>query len=183
MVANILKPVLIGVALLAFVWAFFALFYQPGIQRIDSLNREIVSMQERVGEGKAVLNERDRFLRDESSAAAETAFLEKKFPVESLIPEVIHELSANAPSCGVNIQSIEPGAGVKRTFSEGGQVIDYEETPITLKLSGDYQAIARYFHLIDDLACLVVVKKMGVAPEGGSLSANIELATYMVKKP
>jgi len=181
MVANSLKPVLIGAALLVFVWAFFALFYQPYIQKIDSLNREIVNLHESVGCGKAVLNERDRFLRDESSAMEEIAFLKKKFTRNSSIPAVIHELSANAPACRIDIQTIEPGASVKGTFRRGGQDIAYEEVPITLKISGDYQAIARYFHVVNDLPCLVVIKKMSIAPEADMLIGNIELATYMVQ--
>ncbi len=181
MVANIFKPALIGAALLIFVWAFFAYFYQPNIQKMDLLNGEIVNLQKSVGCGKAILKERARFLSDESSVVKEIAFLKKRIPRSSSIPEVIHELSADAPACRIDIQAIEPSAPVKRTFSRGGREIAYEETPITLKISGDYQAIARYFHVIDDLPCLVVVKKISIKPEGDILIGNFELATYTVR--
>ena len=80
MVANILKPALIGVVLLVFVWAFFAYFYQPNIQIMDSLNREIAGLQKSVGDGRAILKERSRFLSDESSVRGEIALLKRRIP-------------------------------------------------------------------------------------------------------
>lgn len=173
------------VAVLVPVLLFYFLFFKTETQKIEGLNKQIVS-------ARKDLNRARKAARNLSKYQAEIEKTRKEFeeaavvlPKTKEIPNLLRNISDLGKGAGLDFLSFKPGGETPKDF--------YAEIPVNISIRGPYHNMGFFLDQVSKLNRIVTVNniKMGSPrKEGGEmlLNSTCRLVTYrftntQAKKP
>lgn len=152
-----------------------AIFYSPKLRRIGLCSREIAGLRRVVEELTRIDSDPSEFNSRRDKIINDLGAIKEKFPSESMVPQVIEQITGPAKELGISLVSITPlesikggggeepiegmpGMGPEAPPETGG----YVETPIELSMQADYKQLGMYLDRLRHLPRLIVVKEFDV---------------------
>lgn len=170
---NRLHRILICVgAVVLLAGGFFYFSYLPKIQKIDKLNAQKKTLQEKL----KTVNEKAAQLAEyqEKMKKAEEDFIVAKavLPETREIPSLLTSVSQSAQDAGLEVPLFQPQAEAKKDF--------YAEIPVSIKVSGSYHNVAAFFDNVSRLYRIVNIQniEMKAGKNSTVLDTSCTAVTY-----
>jgi len=165
--------VLLVLLLGAFLWGS----YLPKYDKISKLSKEVQNLKSRLDTAKKNASELETFRKKMVDAEAELFVVSKALPEKEEIPTLLTYISRSGQDSGLEFLLFQPGAEIPREF--------YAEIPVSMKVTGNYHAVALFFDKISKLPRIVNIKdiKMETARQGDMLGTSCTAVTYKFIEP
>jgi type IV pilus assembly protein PilO len=151
---------------------FLWLFYLPGLERIGQLTdeRDATNTKLETARRNAMQIEALRDRMKEAEAQFRSA--KRALPEKEEIPSLLTSISRSGQDAGLDFLLFQPRAEVPREF--------YAEIPLSLKVSGNYHAVALFFDKVAKLSRIVNIVDIRMAAPMGSevLETTCTAVTY-----
>ncbi len=168
--------VIIAVALLLLpAVIFYFAFFEPNNKKITGLNKQKISLENRLKTVKKKAAYRDRLrqeLEEVRIVFEETATL---LPKDKEIPQLLKDISALGRNAGLDFLAFKPGADGPKDF--------YAEIPVSINVNGPYHNLGFFLDQVSKLDRIVSVNNIkmgGPKMEAGEmlLASSCNLMTY-----
>lgn len=174
-VEKLTKAQRIGICCTAFVLVvglFAWLFYLPGKDRINQLRNDRDAIKTRLATAQRNAMQLNSFRDKIAKAEAQFKSARKALPGKEEIPSLLTSISRSGQDAGLDFLLFQPRPEVAREF--------YAEIPLSLKVAGNYHAVALFFDKVAKLDRIVNIKDIRmVAPkEGETLETACTAITY-----
>jgi len=155
-----------------FVGAFLWFSFIPKHDRIHQLNKEVQSLKTRLDTAQRNAAQLETYRKKFADAEAQLFIVSKALPEKQEIPTLLTHISRSGQDSGLEFLLFQPGVEIAREF--------YAEIPLSLKVAGNYHAVALFFDKISKLSRIVNIKdiKMESTPSGGTLETSCTAVTY-----
>ena len=166
---------IIFIVLVVFVYTNYTYVFQPRMQRIEQLDRDIEITANKIIEGKRIVA-RLGPLREEYAALLEKlAFLEVLLPKEKEIPDLLVMIQDTLTEFNVDFSTFTP------------QNISWEKDkmPMTMSLTASYFDLIAYLDRIENLPRIIDVKTLRLSKAGKEaekLNISINMFAYVLRK-
>ncbi len=154
---------------------FFFLFFQPNLDRMESLERSIADLESELEIARIKAAGLEKFKQEVEQVEKAFLLLSGLLPKEKEIPQLLKDISALGRVAGLDFNTFKPEAEIPQDF--------YEKIPITIKVRGPYHSMGYFFDQVSKLERIVSVTnvRMG-SPEKGTgeilLQSDCRLLTY-----
>ena len=178
----------IGIAIIAVlipVALFYFLFYKAEAQKIDGLNRQIVSARNDLNRARKAARNLPKYKAEIEKTRKEFEEAAIVLPKTKEIPDLLRNISDLGKGAGLDFLSFKPGKESPKDF--------YAEIPVNISIRGPYHNMGFFLDQVSKLNRIVTVNniKMGSPKkEGGEmlLKSTCRLVTYrftntQAKKP
>jgi type IV pilus assembly protein PilO len=157
------------------VVAFYFLFYQPNIEKIDSLEQQVTTLTREVKEVEKKAADLPRFEKEFEEAMVVFEETSALLPKDKEIPKLLKDISALGRSAGLDFLTFKPQADVPKDF--------YAEIPISINVKGPYHNMGFFFDQVSKLERIVSVSNIKMSSpkkDGGEMLLNSDcvLVTY-----
>ncbi len=163
---------LVGVLLLVVV-LFVYLFYAPLMAEHEKLVKQSDTLQAKLVNDRRIAGNLPIFKAEYAKMEENLEQALTELPNDREIPKLLTSIASSAKENGLNVLLFRPGGEQPKGF--------YAEVPVTLKLTGSFHQVARFFYSVGTLPRIVNISdvKMGGAEDlGGRLVLKVDcLAT------
>ena len=170
------KILVLFLVMAAILTGFFMLLYQPTVEDIDRLQRQVSTLEQ----------EEERLQRIRRSQADLEAQLEElnrqlqvaqeKLPRSAEIPNLLQRVYNQAQTDGLTIENFQRNQEVVRS--------DYIEIPVQLELTGSFDEVAYFFYYVGQMPRIINFENItidrqsrGATPDG-QLTVRARATTY-----
>lgn len=157
------------------VVAFYFLFYQPNIEKIDNLEQQVTTLTREVKEVEKKAADLPKFEKEFEEAMVVFEETSALLPKDKEIPKLLKDISALGRSAGLDFLTFKPQADVPKDF--------YAEIPISINVKGPYHNMGFFFDQVSKLERIVSVSNIKMSSpkkDGGEMLLNSDcvLVTY-----
>lgn len=151
-----------------FVW----LLYLPGLDRIDQLENERDTIKTKLATAQRNAMQLKSFRDSMKNAEAQFKKAKKALPEKEEIPSLLTSISRSGQDAGLDFLLFQPRPETPREF--------YAEIPLSLRVAGNYHAVALFFDKVSKLSRIVNIRdiKMTAPRENGILETACTAVTY-----
>lgn len=137
------KVLLLALLLVLLGGAYYSVFHGPLTEDIEAAARQKVNLEKQLNDAKA-LQQKFVQLREEVEARKLTDQQSMRIlPADAEIASMLADLNRLAELSGLTIRAVEPRPESAAQF--------YYRIPVTLKLSGKYHQLAKFFYNVSRL--------------------------------
>jgi len=157
----------------AFTWFSFL----PKLEEISKLESEIKNLETRLTTAQRNAAQLESWRKKRKDAEGQLFMVSKALPENKEIPTLLTNISRSGQDAGLDFLLFQPRAEIPRGF--------YAEIPVSIKVSGNYHAVALFFDKIAKLSRIVNIKdiKMESTRQGESLESSCTAVTYKFIEP
>jgi len=170
---------LIFVTLVAFVYINYAYIYQPRMQRIEQLDRDIEVTANKIIEGKKIAARLGPLREEYNNLLKELEFLEVMLPKEKEIPDLLVMIQDTLNEFNVDFTTFTP----QNISWEKDRI--YGKMPITMSLNASYFDLIAYLDRIENLPRIIDVQSLklnNAGKETDKLNIAITMFSYVLRK-
>ena len=152
----------------AFLWFSFI----PKHNEIGDLEKEIQTLKARLDVARVNAAQLESFRKKIADAETQLYIVSKALPERQEIPNLLTHISRSGQDSGLEFLLFQPRSEIAHEF--------YAEIPVSIKVVGNYHAVALFFDKISKLSRIVNVKdiKMASTNEGKELETSCTAVTY-----
>ena len=170
---------IIFVILVVFVYVNYTYVYQPRMQKIEQLDRDIAITAEKIAEGKRIAARLPALKVEYKALLEKLEFLEVMLPKEKEIPDLLVMIQDTLTEFNVNFTTFNP----QNISWEKDRI--YGKLPITMSLTADYFDLIAYLDRIENLPRIIDVKALQLTKggeEAEKLNISINMFAYVLRK-
>ena len=164
-------------AAVAYVNYFY--IYQPRMQKIEQLDRDIEITANKIIEGKRIAARLGPLKEEYQALLKKLAFLEVMLPKEKEIPDLLVMIQDTLNEFNVDFSNFTP-----QNISWEKDMI-YGKMPITMNLTANYFDLIEYLDRIENLPRIIDAKTLNLNKAGRedeTLSISINMFVYVLRK-
>ncbi len=170
---------IVFIALVVFAYVNYTYVYQPRMQEIEQLDRDIEITANKIIEGKRIAARLGPLKEEYAALLEKLAFLEVLLPKEKEIPDLLVMIQDTLTEFNVDFTNFTP-----QNISWQKDRI-YGNMPITMSLTASYFDLIAYLDRIENLPRIIDVKSLRLSKAGGEadkLSISITMFAYVLRK-
>ena len=170
---------IIFVILVVFVYVNYTYVYQPRMQKIEQLDRDIEITAKKIAEGKRIAAKFDVLKVEYKALLEKLEFLEVMLPKEKEIPDLLVMIQDTLTEFNVDFTTFTP----QNISWEKDRI--YGKLPINMSLTADYFDLIAYLDRIENLPRIIDVKELRLTKAGKEakkLNISINMFAYVLGK-
>ena len=170
---------IVFVILVVFAYVNYAYIYQPRMQKIEQLDKDIAITAEKIAEGKRIAAKLPALKVEYKALLEKLEFLEVMLPKEKEIPDLLIMIQDTLTEFNVNFSSFTP----QNISWEQDRI--YGRLPITMILTANYFDLIAYLDRIENLPRIIDVKELQLTKAGEEaekLNISINMFAYVLGK-
>ena len=163
----------------ATVYVNYFYIYQPRMQKIEQLDRNIEITANKIIEGKKIAAKLEPLKEEYQALLKKLAFLEVMLPKEKEIPDLLVMIQDTLTEFNVDFSNFTP-----QNISWEKDMI-YGKMPITMNLTANYFDLIEYLDRIENLPRIIDVKTLNLnkaTKEVGLLNISTNMFVYVLRK-
>jgi len=170
---------IIFIILVVFAYVNYTYVYQPRMQKIEQLDKDIAITAEKIAEGKRIAAKLDALKVEYKALLEKLEFLEVMLPQEKEIPDLLIMIQDTLTEFNVDFTNFTP-----RNIAWEKDMI-YGKLPITMSLTANYFDLIAYLDRIENLPRIIDVKELKLSKAGNEveeLNISINMFAYVLAK-
>ena len=170
---------IIFIVFIVFAYINYAYIYQPRIQKIEQLDREIELTAKKIAEGKRTVARIDHLKEEYKALLEKLEFLEVMLPKEKEIPDLLVMIQDTLTEFDVDFSSFTP----QNVSWEKDRI--YGKVPISMNLTASYFDLIEYLDRIENLPRIIDVQSLRLSKAGkeaDKLNISINMFAYVLRK-
>jgi Tfp pilus assembly protein PilO len=170
---------IIFVILVVFAYVNYTYVYQPRMQKIEQLDRDIEITTKKIAEGKRIAAKLGALKVEYKALLEKLEFLEVMLPKEKEIPDLLIMIQDTLSEFNVDFSTFTP-----QNISWDKDRI-YGKLPINMSLTADYFDLIAYLDRIENLPRIIDVKELKLnkaGKEAEKLNISINMFAYVLRK-
>jgi len=170
---------IIFVALVVFAYINYAYVYQPRMQRIEQLDKDIEITANKIIEGKKIAARLGPLKIEYAALLEKLKFLEVMLPKEKEIPDLLVMMQDTLTEFNVDFTTFNP-----QNISWQKDRI-YGNMPIAMSLTASYYDLIAYLDRIENLPRIIDVQSLRLSKSGkevDKLNISINMFSYVLRK-
>lgn len=169
----------IFIIFVGFVYVNYTYVYQPRIQRIEQLERDIELTAKKIAEGKRIAAQLGPLKEEYAALLEKLKFLEVLLPKEKEIPDLLVMMQDTLTEFNVDFTIF-----THQNISWEKDKI-YGKMPISMSLTASYFDLIAYLDRIENLPRIIDVETLKLSKaekEAEKLSISINMVSYVLRK-
>jgi len=161
------------------VYANYTYVYQPRMQKIEQLDRDIELTAKKIIEGKRIAARLGPLKEEYKALLKKLEFLEVMLPKEKEIPDLLVMIQDTLTEFNVDFSTFTP-----QSISWEKDRI-YGKMPMTMSLTASYFDLIEYLDRIENLPRIIDVKTLRLSKAGKEaekLNISINMFAYVLRK-
>jgi len=170
---------IIFVILVVFAYVNYTYIYQPRMQKIEQLDRDIEITANKIIEGKRIAAKLGALKIEYKALLEKLEFLEVMLPKEKEIPDLLVMIQDTLTEFNVDFTTFTP----QNISWEKDRI--YGKLPINMNLTADYFDLIAYLDRIENLPRIIDVKELKLSKAGKEaekLNISINMFVYVLRK-
>jgi len=170
---------LIFVVLIVFAYLSYTYVFQPRMQKIEQLDRDIEITANKIIEGKRIAAKLGALKVEYKALLEKLEFLEVMLPKEKEIPDLLIMIQDTLTEFNVDFSTFTP----QNISWEKDRI--YGKLPINMSLTADYFDLIAYLDRIENLPRIIDVKELKLNKAGDEvekLNISINMFAYVLGK-
>jgi len=170
---------IIFVILVVFVYVNYTYVYQPRMQKIEQLDRDIEITAKKIAEGKRIAAKLGALKVEYKALLEKLEFLKVMLPKEKEIPDLLVMIQDTLTEFNVDFTTFTP----QNISWEKDRI--YGKLPINMSLTADYFDLIAYLDRIENLPRIIDVKELRLTKAGKEaekLNISINMFAYVLGK-
>ena len=170
---------IIFIVFAAFVYFNYFYIYQPRIQKIEQLDKDIEITAQKIAEGKRIAARLTTLREEYAALKKKLEFLEVMLPKEKEIPDLLVMIQDTLTEFNVDFTNFTP-----QNISWEKDMI-YGKMPIAMSLTASYFDLIAYLDRIENLPRIIDVQSLNLSKAGSEvdkLNISINMFTYVLRK-
>ena len=170
---------IIFIVFAAFVYFNYFYIYQPRIQKIEQLDKDIEITAQKIAEGKRIAARLGPLKEEYQALLKKLEFLEVMLPKEKEIPDLLVMIQDTLTEFNVDFSTFTP-----QNISWEKDII-YGKMPIAMSLTASYFDLIAYLDRIENLPRIIDVQSLNLSKAGSEvdkLNISINMFTYVLRK-
>ena len=170
---------IIFIVFAAFVYFNYFYIYQPRIQKIEQLDKDIEITAQKIAEGKRIAASLTTLQEEYAALKKKLEFLEVMLPKEKEIPDLLVMIQDTLTEFNVDFSTFTP-----QNIS-WEKDMTYGKMPIAMSLTASYFDLIAYLDRIENLPRLIDVKTLSLSKAGKedeNLNIAINMFVYVLRK-
>ena len=170
---------IIFVILVVFIYVNYTYVYQPRMQKIEQLDRDIEITAKKIAEGKRIAAKLGALKVEYKALLEKLEFLEVMLPKEKEIPDLLVMIQDTLTEFNVDFTTFTP----QNISWEKDRI--YGKLPINMSLTADYFDLIAYLDRIENLPRIIDVKELRLTKAGKEaekLNISINMFAYVLGK-
>jgi Tfp pilus assembly protein PilO len=170
---------IIFVILVVFAYVNYTYVYQPRMQKIEQLDRDIEITANKIIEGKRIAAKLGALKVEYKALLKKLEFLEVMLPKEKEIPDLLVMIQDTLTEFNVDFSTFTP----QNISWEKDRI--YGKLPITMSLIANYFDLIAYLDRIENLPRIIDVKVLRLSKAGKEaekLNISINMFAYVLGK-
>ncbi len=173
-----MKIVIFVVLLIVFAYLNYSFIYQPRKERIDSLDQQITTLNNKIAEGRRIAARLDDLKLEYRELTERLKFVEVLLPMEKDIPDFLVLLQETMDEFNIDFTNFSP-----QNLAQERDAI-YARLPINLTYTANYFEIIKFLDRLENFPRIVDVKDLRLNPTGeeGNVNVTMNMFTYVLTK-
>jgi len=170
---------IIFIIFIAFLYVNYSYIYQPRMQKIEQLDRDIEITTKKIVEGKMIAARLGPLKEEYKKLLERLEFLEVILPREKEIPDLLVMIQDTLNEFDVDFSSFNP----QNVAWEKDRI--YGKLPMAMNLTADYFDLIEFLDRIENLPRLIDVKTLRLSKAGKEaekLNISINMFAYVLRK-
>ncbi len=170
---------IIFLILVMFVGINYFYIYQPRVEKVKQLDRDIELTAKKIIEGKRIAAQLGPLKEEYAALKEKLDFLEVMLPKEKEIPDLLIMIQDTLNEFDVDFTNFTP----QNISWEKDRI--YGKMPISMSLSASYFDLIAYLDRIENLPRIIDVQSLGLrkaGKEADKLNISINMFTYVLRK-
>jgi Tfp pilus assembly protein PilO len=170
---------IIFIIFVGFIYVYYTYVYQPRIQKIEQLDRDIEITAQKIAEGKRIAARLGPLKEEYQALLKKLAFLEVMLPKEKEIPDLLVMIQDTLNEFNVDFTNFTP-----QNISWEKDMI-YGKMSIAMSLTASYFDLIAYLDRIENLPRIIDVQSLNLSKAGSEadkLNISINMFTYVLRK-
>jgi Tfp pilus assembly protein PilO len=170
---------IIFIIFVGFVYVYYTYVYQPRIQKIEQLDRDIEITAQKIAEGKRIAARLGPLKEEYQALLKKLEFLEVMLPKEKEIPDLLVMIQDTLTEFNVDFTNFTP-----QNISWEKDMI-YGKMPIAMNLTANYFDLIAYLDRIENLPRIIDVQSLNLSKAGSEadkLNISINMFVYVLRK-
>jgi len=170
---------IIFIIFVGFVYVYYTYVYQPRIQKIEQLDRDIEITAQKIAEGKRIAARLGPLKEEYQALLKKLEFLEVMLPKEKEIPDLLVMIQDTLTEFKVDFTNFTP----QNISWEKDRI--YGKMPIAMSLTASYFDLIAYLDRIENLPRIIDVQSLNLSKAGSEadkLNISINMFTYVLRK-
>jgi Tfp pilus assembly protein PilO len=170
---------IIFIVFAAFVYFNYFYIYQPRIQKIEQLDRDIEITAQKIAEGRRIAARLGPLKEEYQALLKKLEFLEVMLPKEKEIPDLLVMIQDTLTEFNVDFTNFTP-----QNISWEKDLI-YGKMPIAMSLTASYFDLIAYLDRIENLPRIIDVQSLNLSKAGSEadkLNISINMFVYVLRK-
>jgi Tfp pilus assembly protein PilO len=170
---------IIFIIFVGFVYVNYTYVYQPRMQKIEQLDRDIEITAQKIAEGKRIAASLTALREEYAALKKKLEFLEVMLPKEKEIPDLLVMIQDTLTEFKVDFTNFTP-----QNISWEKDMI-YGKMPIAMSLTASYFDLIAYLDRIENLPRIIDVQSLNLSKAGSEadkLNISINMFTYVLRK-
>lgn len=162
-----------------FTYVNYTYIYQPRMQKIEQLDRNIEIIAKKIAEGKRIASRLDTLKEEYKASLEKLEFLEVMLPKEKEIPDLLVMIQDTLNEFDVDFSTFTP----QNISWEKDRI--YGKMPISMNLTASYFDLIEYLDRIENLPRIIDVKTIKLSKAGKEaekLNISINIFAYVLRK-
>lgn len=173
-----MKIIIFVVFLIVFAYVNYSYIYQPKKEKIDSLDQQILTLNNKIAEGRRIAARLDDLKKEYAELTERLKFVEVLLPQEKDIPDFLVLLQETMDEFNINFSNFSP-----QNLAQERDAI-YARLPINLTYTANYFEIIKFLDRLENFPRIVDVKDLRLNPTGdeGNVNVTMNMFTYVLTK-
>jgi len=167
------------VFLVLFVYLNYSYIYLPRNEKIQQLDQQISTLQEKIAEGRRIAARLDELKKEYQELTARLQFVEVLLPTEKEIPEFLVLLEDTMEEFNINFNNFSP-----QNLAQDKDAI-YARLPIKMTYTADYFEIIKFLDRLENFPRIVDIQDLRINPTGENaenINVTMTMFTYVLMK-
>jgi Tfp pilus assembly protein PilO len=173
-----MKIIIFVVFLIVFAYVNYSYIYQPKKEKIDSLDQQILTLNNKIAEGRRIAARLDDLKKEYAELTERLEFVEVLLPQEKDIPDFLVLLQETMDEFNIDFSNFSP-----QNLAQERDAI-YARLPINLTYTANYFEIIKFLDRLENFPRIVDVKDLRLNPTGdeGNVNVTMNMFTYVLTK-
>lgn len=173
------KIIILVVFLAVFIYLNYSFIYQPRNTRIQQLDQQISTLQNKITEGRQVAARLNELKKEYAQLTERLKFVEVLLPKEKEIPDFLVLLEDTMEEFNIDFSNFTP-----QNLTQEKDVI-YAKLPITMTFNANYFEMIQFLDRLENFPRIVDVKDLKLNPandEESNVNISMNMFTYVLTK-
>jgi Tfp pilus assembly protein PilO len=174
-----MKIIIFVVFIIIFAYLNYSFIYQPRKNRIDNLDQQILTLNNKITEGRRIAARLDDLKLEYQELTERLQFVEVLLPKEKDIPDFLVLLQETMDEFNIDFNNFSP-----QNLAQEKDMI-YARLPINMTFNADYFETIKFLDRLENFPRIVDIKDLKLNPTGDeneNVNITMNMFTYVLTK-